>query len=66
LQTLDEPSCPSKFDNSGPANANNDVHIGKLSKKRSPPKVKKALVVMNDRSLGILKHPVPLSVLWPF
>jgi hypothetical protein len=34
-----------------PANAKNDVQIGKLPKKRSPPpKAKKALVVMNDRS----------------
>jgi hypothetical protein len=46
-----------------PANAKNDVQIGKLTKKRSPSKAKKALVVMNDRSLGVLKHPAPLSVL---
>ena len=32
------------------ANAKNDVQIGKLPKKRSPPKAKKALV---DRSLGV-------------
>jgi hypothetical protein len=32
------------------ANAKNDVQIGKL------PKAKKALVVMNDRNLGVLNH----------
>ena len=39
------------------------LQIGKLPKKKSPPKAKKTLVVMNDRRLGVLKHPAPLSVL---
>ncbi len=35
------------------ANAKNDVQFRKLPKKRSPSKAKKALVVMNYRSLGV-------------
>jgi hypothetical protein len=40
------------------ANTKNDVQIRKWPKKRSPPKATEALVVMNDRNLGVLYRSI--------
>ena len=37
-----------------PSNAKYDVSIGKLKKKGRPPKAKKALVVMNDKTNSLV------------